>query len=194
MAQSLSNSLILRGVLTIVVGIMALAWPNITVLALVILFAVYAFMAGGLQAMLAFSSDRAGPVIGHLLLGLACLVAGVVAIVWPGPTAYVLVLVVATWAIAAGAFEFLAAFQHGEAAGMRALLIVSGLISITFGVVLFAHPKIGAFTLALLFGLFTLIYGVAELVSGIELRRQIPTTESGQHWKTPHWSLHRHAA
>ncbi len=194
MAKSLSNSLILRGILAIVVGILALAWPNITVLALVILFAVYAFMAGGLQAMLAFSSDRAGPVIGHLLLGLACLAAGVVAVAWPGPTAYVLVLVVATWAIVAGAFEFLAAFQHGETAGMRALLIVSGLISITFGVVLFAHPKIGAFTLALLFGLFTLIYGVAELVSGIELRRQIPTTESGQHWKTPHWSLHRHAA
>lgn len=194
MVKSLSNSLILRGVLAIVVGILALAWPNVTVLALVILFAVYAFMAGGLQAMLAFSSDRAGPVIGHLLLGLACLVAGATAIVWPGPTAYVLVLVVASWALVAGGFEFLAAFQHGETAGMRALFIVSGLVSVMFGVVLFAHPRIGAFTLALLFGLFTLVYGVAELVSGIELRRQIRTTESGQPGKTPHWVLHRHAA
>ena len=152
-------------------------------------------MAAGLQAMLAFSSDRAGPVIGHLLLGLACLAAGVVAVVWPGPTAYVLVLVVATWAVVAGLFEFFAAFQHGETAGTRALFIVSGLVSIAFGVVLFAHPRIGAFTLALLFGLFTLVYGVAELVSGIELRRQIPTTEAGQPRKTPHWGLKdRHAA
>ena len=195
MAKSLSNSLILRGILAIVVGILALAWPNITVLALVILFAVYAFMAAGLQAMLAFSSGRAGPVIGHLLLGLVCLAAGVVAVVWPGPTAYVLVLVVATWAVVAGVFEFFAAFQHGETAGMRALFIVSGLVSIAFGVVLFAHPRIGAFTLALLFGLFTLVYGVAELVSGIELRRQIPKTESEQPGKTPHWGLRdRHAA
>jgi uncharacterized membrane protein HdeD (DUF308 family) len=195
MAKSLSNSLILRGILAIVVGILALAWPNITVLALVILFAVYAFMAGALQAMLAFSSDRAGPVIGHLLLALACLAAGVVAVVWPGPTAYVIVLVVATWAVVAGVFEFFAAFQHGETAGMRALFIVSGLVSIAFGVVLFAHPRIGAFTLALLFGLFTLVYGVAELVSGIELHRQIPTTESEQPRKTPHWGLRdRHAA
>jgi uncharacterized membrane protein HdeD (DUF308 family) len=194
MVKSLSNSLILRGALAIVVGILALAWPNVTVLALVVLFAVYAFMAGGLQAVLAFSSDRAGPVIGHLLLGLACMAAGVTAVVWPGPTAYVLVLVVATWAIVAGAFEFFASFQHGETAGMRALLIVSSLVSFAFGVVLFAHPRIGAFTLALLFGLFTLVYGAAELASGIELRRQIPTTASEQPGKAPHWGIHRHAA
>jgi uncharacterized membrane protein HdeD (DUF308 family) len=188
MVKSLSNSLILRGILAIVVGILALAWPKITVLALVILFAVYAFIAGGLQAMLAFSSDRAGPVIGHLLLGLACLAAGVVALAWPGPTALVLVLVVAIWAVVAGVFEFFAAFQYGETAGMRALLILSGLVSIAFGVVLFAHPRIGAFTLALLFGLFTLIYGVWELVSGIELR-QISKAEPERPRKTSHWGF-----
>ena len=195
MVKSLGNSLILRGILAIVVGILALAWPNITVYALVVLFAVYAFMAGGLEAMVAFSSDRAGPVIGHLLLSLACLAAGVVALVWPGPTAYVLVLVVATWAVVTGVFEFFAAFQEGETAGMRALFIISGLVSIAFGVVLFAHPRIGAFTLALLFGLFALIYGVAELVAGIEMRRQASMTEPEQPRKTQHWSLRdRHAA
>ena len=117
-----------------------------------------------------------------------------VAVAWPGPTAYVLVLVVASWAIVAGGLEFIAAFQHGETAGLRALLIVSGLVSVMFGVVLFAHPRIGAFTLALLFGLFTLVYGIAELTSGIELRRQLPQAESGQPGKTPHRGLHRHAA
>ena len=170
MVKSLSSSLILRGILAIVVGVLALAWPGITVLALVILFAVYAFMAGGLQAMLAFSSERPGSVIGHLLFGLACLAAGVIALAWPGPTAYVLVLVVATWAVVAGLFELFAAFQPGETAGTRTLFILSGLVSITLGVVLFAHPRIGAFALALLFGLFSLIYGVWALISGIELR------------------------
>jgi uncharacterized membrane protein HdeD (DUF308 family) len=195
MVKSLSNSLILRGILAIVVGILALAWPKITVLALVILFAVYAFIAGGLQAMLAFSSDRAGPVIGHLLLGLACLAAGVVALAWPGPTAFVLVLVVAIWAVVAGVFEFFAAFQHGETAGTRALFILSGLVSIAFGVVLFAHPRIGAFALALLFGLFTLIYGVWALVSGIELRRQDRKAAPEESRKTAHWGFRdRHAA
>ena len=40
MLKSLSTSLILRGVLATVVGILALAWPGVTVFALVILFAV----------------------------------------------------------------------------------------------------------------------------------------------------------
>jgi hypothetical protein len=83
----------------VAVGIIALAWPSVTVLALVILFAVYAFMAAGLQAARAFSSRTAGPVIGHLLLGLVDLAAGVIALAWPGPTALVLVLIVGVWAI-----------------------------------------------------------------------------------------------
>ena len=171
MFKSLSTSLIVRGVLALAVGIIALAWPQVTVLALVILFAVYAFMAAGLEAMRAFSSDTAGPVFGHLLLGLVDLAAGVIALVWPGPTALVLVLIVASWAIVAGGFEIAAAFGHGEPAGTRALFILGGLVSIAFGVVLFAHPGVGAVTLALLFGLFNLIYGGWALAQGIELRR-----------------------
>src|SRR6186997_1300257 len=75
MFKSLSTSLITRGILAVIIGIIALAWPSVTVLALVILFAVYAFIAAGLQAARAFSSRNAGPVIGHLLLGLADLAA-----------------------------------------------------------------------------------------------------------------------
>ena len=86
MFKSLSTSMILRGILAFAVGIVALAWPGVTVLALVILFAVFAFIAAGLEAMRAFSSATAAPVAGHLLLGLVDVAAGVVALVWPGPT------------------------------------------------------------------------------------------------------------
>ena len=177
MLKSLSTSMIWRGILAIAVGIIALAWPAVTVYALVILFAVYAFIAAGLQAMRAFSSRTAGPVFGHLLLGLVDLAAGVIALSWPGPTALVLVLVVASWAVAGGLVEIFAAFRAGEAAGTRALYILGGLVSVAFGVVLFARPGIGALTMALLFGLFNLIYGAWTLVNGIELRRT---------QKTPH--------
>jgi uncharacterized membrane protein HdeD (DUF308 family) len=171
MLKSLSTSLILRGILAFAIGVVALAWPGITVLALVIVFAVYAFIAAGLQVMRAFSSKNAGPVFGHLLLGLANLAAGVIALAWPGPTALVLVLIVASWAVIAGCLEFFAAFQAGPPAGTRALLILGGLVSTTFGAVLFARPGVGAVTLALLFGLFNLTYGIWMLVQGIEVRR-----------------------
>ena len=171
MFKSLSTSLIVRGVLALAAGIIALAWPQITVLVLVILFAVYAFIAAGLQAMRAFSSAKAGAVFGHLLLGLVDIAAGVIALVWPVPTALVLVLIVGIWAVIGGFVEIAAAFQAGETAGTRAIYILGGLISIAFGVVLCARPGFGAITLALLFGLFNLVYGGWSLVQGIELRR-----------------------
>jgi uncharacterized membrane protein HdeD (DUF308 family) len=176
--RSSSTSLILLGVLAIIVGIIAIAWPKVTIFALVVLFAVYAFIAAGLQAMRAFTSRTAGPVFGHLLLALIDLAAGVIALVWPGPTALVLVLVVGIWAFVGGFFEIFAAFQSGQTAGTRALFIVGGLVSILFGVVLFARPGVGAVTLALLFGLFTLIYGFWQITMGIELRRVGKTVDS----------------
>ena len=178
MFKSLSTSLLVRGILAVAVGIIALAWPQVTVLALVTLFAVYALLASGLEAARAFSSAKAGPVLGHLLLGLADLAAGVVALAWPGPTALVLVLIVGTWAVIAGLVEIAAAFQAGEQGGTRAMFILGGLVSVAFGAVLCARPGIGAITLALLFGLFNLAYGTWALVHGTELRRTRKTLHS----------------
>jgi uncharacterized membrane protein HdeD (DUF308 family) len=173
MFKSMSTSLIARGVLAVIVGVIALAWPKVTILALVILFAIYAFIAAGLQAARAFSSRTAGPVIGHLLLGLVDVAAGVIALAWPGPTALVLVLIIGIWAVVAGVFEIAAGFARGETAGTRALFFLAGLVSVAFGVVLFAHPNIGAFAIALLFGLFNLVAGVSLIVLGIDARRTV---------------------
>ena len=184
MLKSLSTSLIVRGLLAVAVGIVALAWPGITVLALVIVFAIYAFIAAGMEAVKAFSSERAGPVMGHLLLGLVDVGAGVIALAWPGPTALVLVLLVGAWAMVAGLVEIYAGFEVGESAGTRALFFVSGLVSIAFGIVLFARPGVGAVTLALLFGLFNLVYGISAIAGrgpapgpphgGLAGRRTVP--------------------
>jgi uncharacterized membrane protein HdeD (DUF308 family) len=138
---------------------------------LVIMFAMLAFIGAGHEAMRAFSSTTARPVIRHLILGLIDAAAGVIALIWPAPTALVLVLIVASWALVSGLFEFVAGFRRREAAGTRAQLILGGLVSLAFGVVLFARPDMGAITLALLFGMFNLIYGVWQLTLGIDLRR-----------------------
>jgi uncharacterized membrane protein HdeD (DUF308 family) len=173
--KSMSTSMIVTGVLAIIAGIIALAWPSVTVLALVILFAVYAFSDSAVQGMRAVGSGPAGRVTGHLLLGLVDIAAGLVAIIWPGPTALVLVLVLAVWAVVGGIVEFAAGFSAGfsagETAGTRALFLIGGLVSVAFGVVLFARPGVGALTLALLFGLFALIYGISQVSAGIQLRQ-----------------------
>ena len=177
MWKSTSTKLIVLGILAVIVGIIAIAWPGVTILALVILFAVYAFIDAGWQAVRAFGSDGAGPVIGHLLMGLIDIAAGVVALVWPGPTALVLVLVVGIWALVGGFFEIFAGFQSGETAGTRAMFILGGLVRrVRRGAL--RRPGIGAVTLALLFGLFSLIYGFSQITLGIDARHTGNTLHS----------------
>jgi uncharacterized membrane protein HdeD (DUF308 family) len=166
MFKSGSTVFVLRGVLAVIVGILAISWPGITVLALVVLFAIYAFIDAGVQTMRAFSSRGAGPVIWHLLLAVVGFLAGVIALSWPAPTVFVLVIVVAAWALVGGFAEFFAGFRSGESAGTRALFILAGLVSVVFGLLLFSRPGVGALTLALLFGLYSLVYGFSQIMAG----------------------------
>jgi uncharacterized membrane protein HdeD (DUF308 family) len=171
MLKSVNKSLILRGILALAIGIIALAWPAVTVYALVILFAMLAFAGAGQEAVQAFSSTTARPVIRHLLLGLIDVTAGVIALVWPAPTALVLVLIAASWAVAGGLLQLYAGFRSDQHAGTRAAYTLGGLATTAFGVALFARPDMGAVTLALLFGMFNVIYGAWQLSLGIELRQ-----------------------
>jgi uncharacterized membrane protein HdeD (DUF308 family) len=172
--NSISGSLALRGILAIVVGVVSILWPGVTLSAAIVLFAFYAFLDAGLEAARAFSSRTAGPVFGHLLLGVLDAAAAVVAVAWPGLTAGVLVLIIAVWSLVTGFVEIAAAFRTDESAGARALFILGGLVSIALGVVLFSAPGLGAVSLALLFGFFALVYGVSQLVTAAHVRQAGP--------------------
>src|SRR5918912_653293 len=92
MFKSISTSLLWRGILAIAIGVVSVAWPHITVGAFVILFAVYAFMVAAADAVRAFGSRDAGPLVGYLLLSVLSVAAGVVALVWPNITAQALTI------------------------------------------------------------------------------------------------------
>jgi uncharacterized membrane protein HdeD (DUF308 family) len=171
MLSSVSTALLWRGLLALAIGIVSVVWPNITVGAFVILFAIFAFVAAGGDAARAFSSDRAGPVAGYLLLALLSLAAGVIALLWPGLTALVLTLVIAAWALVTGIIEVALAFRQGETAGERAMWALGGLVSLALGVVLALRPDIGALSLATIFGLFSIIAGASALVVSAQARR-----------------------
>ena len=171
--KGLASPLIWRGILGIVVGVIAVAWPGITIGAFVILFAVYAFLAAGMEAVRAFGSETAGPVAGRLVLSLLDVAAGVVALAWPGITALALVLWVAAWAFVTGVAEIALTVNVGEDAGERSLLGLAGLVSVALGVVLVIRPDVGAVTLAQVYGLFSIVYGISSLVMGANLRMAV---------------------
>ena len=101
----------------------------------------------------AFSSSRAGPVFGYLLLAILSVAAGIVALAWPNITALVLVIWVAAWAVVTGVIEVALAFRQVATAGDRAMWAITGLVSVALGIVLFIRPDIGALSLATVFGL-----------------------------------------
>jgi uncharacterized membrane protein HdeD (DUF308 family) len=171
MLKSLSTYLIVRGVLALVVGIVAVAWPGVTVYALVVVFAVYAFMDAGVQAIRAFSGIRTGAANTRILVALVDVAAGVVAVAYPNITAVALTVIVAIWAIAFGVLELFAAFGAGETAGTRAWFLVAGLVFIAFGFVLVGRPDLGAVSLAVIYGIFSLAFGITEIVLGVQARR-----------------------
>lgn len=173
--MSISTSLLVRGLIAIAIGVVSVAWPNITVGAAVILFAIYAFVAAITDAMRAFSSDRAGPIVGWLLLAVLSAVGGVVALAWPGITALALVLWVAFWALVTGIIEVALAFMRGATAGQRTMWTLTGLISVALGIVLVIRPDIGAASLATVFGLFSLVYGVAAVILSFQARKAAST-------------------
>jgi uncharacterized membrane protein HdeD (DUF308 family) len=177
--KSLASPLIWRGILAVVVGVIAVAWPGITIWAFVILFAVYAFLSAGMEAARAFRSETAGPVAGHLVLALLNAAAGVVALAWPGITALALALVVAVWAFIIGFLELYLAFSAGETAGERALLGLTGLISVALGVVFAIRPDVAAVTIAEVYGLFSIVSGISSLVMGANLRSTAPSLVTG---------------
>jgi uncharacterized membrane protein HdeD (DUF308 family) len=170
MVKSLSTYLIVRGVLALIVGIVAVAWPGVTVYALVLLFGVYAFM-DRVQAVRAFSGLRAGAANARILIALVDVAAGVAAIAYPNITAVALVVIVAIWAIAFAVLELFAAFGASETAGTGAWFVVAELVSIPFGFVLVGRPDVGAVSLAVIYGIFSLAFGTTEIVIEVQARR-----------------------
>ncbi|HET6479442.1 MAG TPA: DUF308 domain-containing protein [Actinoplanes sp.] len=164
------SSLVWRGILALVTGVIAVMWPDITVYAFVLLFAVFSIGSGILEGVRAFRSEAAGPTVGRLLLALLDVAAGVVALVWPGITALVLVLWIAAWAVVTGVTEVVLAFGSDRSGRNRVWLVLTGLLGVAFGLVLFAKPDIGAVTLAQIYGFFSIVVAVSLFAAAIDLR------------------------
>jgi uncharacterized membrane protein HdeD (DUF308 family) len=152
------------GAVAAALGVASLAWPGITIGAAVALFAIYCFADAITQFVSFFRSDEStGRHVLMILLGLLDVTAGVVAIAYPGITAGALVIVIGLWAIVGGSIELASAWGiAGPGAGW---LTVGGILSIIAGVLLIAWPGVGAFTLAIVFGVYLLTYGLTMLVS-----------------------------
>jgi len=160
----------LRGLLLLLFGLAAIAWPGVT-LTVLVLWIGAGFMVNGAFVLGAAIVGRDVQGRGWLLLdGLLGIGAGILTFLYPGITGLVLLWLVAGWAILSGGLQIAAAVQFRKVIRGEWMLGLAGALAIVFGVLLIARPGVGLLTLALLIGWFALFYGVLLIALGFRLR------------------------
>ena len=159
-------SLLFRGILAIIFGLITLGAPGIALLALIIIFGAYAFLDGLLAVVVAIQERRVLPRWGWLLMeGIAGIILGIVAFVWPGETALILLYIIAAWAIVTGLTEIGAAFTV-----YNWLIGLAGILSVVFGILLIANPSAGILSILWLLGIYALIFGGILIAHAFQVR------------------------
>ncbi|MEX2962519.1 HdeD family acid-resistance protein [Microbulbifer sp. TYP-18] len=165
--------MLLRGVCAVIFGILTFIWPGLSLLTLVILFGVYALLDGilGLVAA-AMGRHKATPLWWLIVVGLISVAAGVVTFLYPQITALALVLIIGAWALVRGIFEIVGAIRLRKELENEWLLILAGVLSVIFGLLILFRPGAGALALVWLIGAYAIIFGLPMIWLAFKLRKQ----------------------
>jgi uncharacterized membrane protein HdeD (DUF308 family) len=164
--------IVLRGVFAVLFGIFAFIWPGITLAALVLVWGAYAITDGVMALIAAFTMHEEGkPMASLIVVGILGIAAGVVTFIWPGMTALVLLLFIASWAVLMGVFQIAAAIRLRKHIEHEWLFALSGVVSILFGVrLMFLQPMAGALAVVWLIGGFAILFGILLIALGFKLK------------------------
>src|SRR5438093_3897207 len=163
-------ALALRGVLAILLGVAVVVVPGVTLAALVVLFGAYALVDGVLAIIAGVrAAERHERWWSPVLKGLAGIAAGVVTFVQPALTALALLYLIGGWGIVTGILEIVAAVHLHRAHG-EWLLVLNGVLSVLFGLLVILWPGAGILTLLWLIGTYSIVFGVVLLVLAFRLR------------------------
>lgn len=162
----------LRGIVAILLGIVSIVLPGAAFMSLVIAFGVYAIVDGGITLVDAVRAPAPGRGAA-IFIGLISMVVGVLALAWPDITAFVLILLIASWAMVAGIFEIAAAIQLRKEITGEWLLALQGVLSIAFGAALVIAPLVGAIVIGLWIGSYALVMGGLLIALALRLRKRL---------------------
>ena len=175
----------LRGLAALIFGILALLVPSITLIVLIAFFGAYALIDGLIALFVAIRGRPHARNWGWLLVeGIAGILIGIITFRWPGVTALVLLAFIAIWAIVTGIMEIFQAIELRRVINNEWLLILSGVASLLFGLILIVFPRTGALALIVVIGLYAIIYGLLLLTLAWRLRSLVPARAGGV--MTPH--------
>lgn len=174
MSSALARSwgwIALRGVVAVLFGVLAFLWPSITLASLVLLWGVFALSDGILALIAGFKFGQGGrPMWSLILIGLLGLTAGVLTFLRPGITALALLAFIAAWALVIGVLQIVTAIRLRRWIEHEWMLVLSGLVSIVFGVLMLLFPGAGALAVVWLIATYAILFGIFLLVLGFRIK------------------------
>ena len=163
--------LVIRGVCGIVFGVIALAYPGLALATLVLLFGAWVLVDGVFRIVGATAGRASDPDWGfHLIIGILGVLVGFLTFRAPGITALALIIYIAAWALMIGAAEIGLAIKLRKEVKGEWLLVLMGLASIAFAVLLLWNPVPGALVLLWLIASYAIVFGVLTIFFGFRLR------------------------
>jgi uncharacterized membrane protein HdeD (DUF308 family) len=164
-------ALALRGAIAILFGLAAFLRPGIALEALILLFGAYALVDGVFSIVGVFGGTRGGTPRWLLFLeGVVSILAGLIALIFPGLTAVALLYLVAAWAVVTGIAEIATAIRLRQEIRGEWALILGGIISVLFGLILAVLPAVGILSLIWLVGAYAVAFGVLLLITALQVR------------------------
>lgn len=161
-----------RGMLAILIGIVAMTWPQLTLAVLLVLLGTYLVLDGVFAVIAAFQATHEGRSWApYLLEGLLSIVVGVLAFTRPATVAVFILLLIAFRSVITG-FVTIATgiWLRRETGNSEWLMWLAGLASVAFGLILLARPGLGIATLLWVVGLYTIIFGIIEIIAAFRLK------------------------
>ncbi|HEU5481041.1 MAG TPA: DUF308 domain-containing protein [Candidatus Tumulicola sp.] len=174
-------ALLIRGIAAVIFGILAFVWPAPTLLAIGILFGAYAFVDGVFAIVAAVRAaqahERWWPFVLEGIVGLAI---AAITVYDVGITLVALYLTIAAWAFITGILEIAAAIQLRKTIANEWLLILAGLCSILFGVLMIWHPMAAALAIIWIIAAYAIVFGIIMIALAFRLRAHAPAAPATQ--------------
>lgn len=161
--------LLVRGIIAVLFGIMAMVWPGITAIALAVLWGAWALVDGVINLAAAFQRGAHGKGW-KIFYGVISVLAGLVAIIHPFDAALVLTWILGIWFIVTAIFQGIGAFSSTRTQP-RWMLLVSAVLSLVIGILFVARPGVGVLSIVLWIGVVAIIWGIFLIIAAFAARR-----------------------
>jgi len=166
---------LLRGIAAIVFGVLAFVLPGVTLLTLIILYGAYALFDGVMAIAAAImggvGANRMGPRWWLAVIGILGIAAGLLTFLWPGITALVLLIFIGVWSLLLGVFTIIGAIRLRKEIDNEWWLVLSGALSVLFGLAVLIWPGAGALAVVWMIGTYAILFGVLLVAFALRLKQ-----------------------